>query len=332
MCEARNMAAPRGPRAWLLMAAGDDRQHGGNTGYDDQADAYYSWDSTVNNYGQIRIGDTVAIWDKRKLLGVSVVEEIDVSTAEKLLLRCPNPECRRAGIKARKNLKPRFRCQDCGREFDEPHVEVQTVQEYRSRHDAAWTTLDGVLQADQLRAVCESPKSQLSMRPLNFAAFKAALENAGAIRAINRIRNRSPDLVYPSGTPIEIAIPSGHTRSMVRVRRGQAQFREHLLSTFGSLCAFTGRAPARVLDAGHLYSYAKLGQHEQHGGLMLRRDIHRLFDDGWLAVRPDTLRVDVAPDLSDFPQYVQLHEQRLQVDLAPRQEAWLEDHWAEHRT
>jgi hypothetical protein len=26
--------------AWLLMAAGDNRQHGGNSGYDDQADVY----------------------------------------------------------------------------------------------------------------------------------------------------------------------------------------------------------------------------------------------------------------------------------------------------
>ena len=325
------MPEPRPPRAWLLMAAGDDRQHGGNSGYDDQADAYYSWDSTVNNYGQIQVGDTVAIWDKRKLLGVSVVEEIDVAPAEKMLLRCPNPACRRAGIKARKNRTPRYRCQDCHLEFGDPHVEIQTVQEYRSRHDAAWTALDGLLEADQLRSVCESPKSQLSMRPLDWVAFKTALEEAGARRAVTRIQGRTPDFTYPNESHVKFEIPSGHTRSMVRVRRGQARFRDHLLSTFGSLCAFTGRAPARVLDAGHLYSYAKLGQHEEHGGLMLRRDIHRLFDDGWLAIRPDNLKVDVAPDLANYPQYAQLHEQTLKVDLAPRQKQWLEEHWTEHR-
>lgn len=169
------------------------------------------------------------------------------------------------------------------------------------------------------------------MRPLNWMTFKLALEDAGATRAVTRVQGRSPDLVYPTGTSVEIAIPSGHSRSMVRVRRGQGQFRDHLLSVFGSLCAFTGRAPSRVLDAGHLYSYAQLGQHERHGGLMLRRDIHRLFDDGWLAVRPDSLKVDVASSLADFPQYAQLHEQRLKVDLTPRQAEWLERHWAEHR-
>ena len=331
MCEALHMDAPRQPRAWLLMAAGDDRQHGGNTGYDDQADAYYSWDSTVSNYGQIQVGDTVALWDKRKLLGVSIVEEIDVTPAEKLLLRCPNPACHRAGIKPRQHRTPKYRCQECFLEFDQPHVEVKKVEEYRSRHDAAWTALDGLLDAQELRATCESPKSQLSMRALDWTAFKGALESAGATRAISRIQARSPDLVFPGQTSVEIAIPSGHTQSMVRVRRGQSQFRDRLLASLGSLCAFTGRAPARVLDAGHLYSYAKLGKHEEHGGLMLRRDIHRLFDDGWLAVRPDNLRIDVARDLADYPQYARLHEQRLQVNLAPRQQEWIEEHWVEHR-
>jgi len=325
------MSAVRPPRAWLLLAAGDDRQHGGNTGYDDQADAYYSWDSTVNNYGQIQVGDAVAIWDKRKLLGTSVVEEIDETASEKMLFRCPNEDCRRSGIKTRKHRTPRYRCQDCHLEFDEPHVEVRAVREFRSRHDAAWTSLDGVLDADKLRSACESPKSQLSMRPLDWGAFKAALESAGATKAVSRMGARSPDFVYPSDDAPRITIPSGHSRAMVRVRRGQSKFRDNLLTRFGPLCAFTGRAPARVLDAGHLYSYAKLGQHDEHGGLMLRRDIHRLFDDGSLAVRPDSLQVHVSSELASYPNYSALDGLRLHVSLNDEQRQWLHKHWSEHR-
>lgn len=36
-------------RAWLLLAVGDDRQPGGNEGYDDAPESHYSWDSTVPN-------------------------------------------------------------------------------------------------------------------------------------------------------------------------------------------------------------------------------------------------------------------------------------------
>jgi hypothetical protein len=51
------------------------------------------------------------------------------------------------------------------------------------------------------------------------------------------------------------------TVETVRVRRGQRQFRQHLLTAHGELRAFTGEAPVRVLEAGHLYSYAELGVH-----------------------------------------------------------------------
>lgn len=330
-CQAGSMPDTQQPTAWLLMAVGDNRQHGGNLGYDDQADVYYTWDSTVSNYANIRVGDPVAIWDKKRLLGISVVEAIDTAVKEKMLFRCPNPACGRAGIKERRTKRPRFRCQECGLEFDEPSTEVAKVREYRSRHDAAWTSLDSLLSGEQLRNLCESPKSQLSMRTLDWAAFRDALENRGAERAVSRVVGRAPALSSQRET-LQMEFPSGHAQAVVRVRRGQRKFRDHLLSSYGGRCAFTGSAPDRVLEAGHLYSYAQLGQHHEHGGLLLRRDVHRLFDDGWLAVDPSTLRVDVSAALEAFAQYARLHDRPLHVDLHDRQVEWLDKHWAEHRT
>lgn len=317
------------PRAWLLMAVGDNRQHGGNAGYDDQADVYYTWDSTVNNHANIKVGDPIAIWDKERLLGISVVEEIETTIKEKLLFRCPG--CRRASIKERRRMTPRFRCQECGSEFDEPLTEVSSVKEYKSRHDAAWTSLESTLTGDQLRGLCLSPKSQLSMRALDWAAFRAALEDRDQKRAVGRVMGRSPDFAHSPDGSIDMELLGGHARAVVRVRRGQRTFRDKLLHEYAESCAFTGSAPDRVLEAGHLYSYAQLGQHFDHGGLLLRRDVHRLFDDGWLAVNPGTLRVDVSGSLEAFPQYAQLHDKHLQVDLHEKQIHWLAKHWLEHR-
>jgi hypothetical protein len=313
------------------MAVGDNRQHGGNAGYDDQPDVYYTWDSTVSNYANIKVGDPVAVWDKERLLGISVVEEIETAVKEKLLFRCPNGGCARAGIKERRVKRPRFRCQECGLEFEEPSTSVATVTEYRSRHDAAWTSLDNLLSGQHLRGLCASPKSQLSMRSLNWTAFRDALEDRGAERAVSRVLNRAPDFFLPPQGGVQITFPSGHMQAVVRVRRGQRNFRDHLLKSFGERCAFTGSAPDRVLEAGHLYSYARLGEHHEHGGLLLRRDVHRLFDDGWLAVDPATLKVDVSSRLGSHPQYTQLHERRLHVHLHDKQVEWLHKHWSEHR-
>lgn len=313
------------------MAVGDNRQYGGNTGYDDQVDVYYSWDSTVNNHGNIQVGDSIVLWDKHRLLGASVIEAIDTENDVKALRRCANPSCGRSNISERATLAPRFRCQNCGFEFNEPAIEFVKVTKYTSRHDAAWTPLENLLTGDELRRLCISPKSQLSMRPLDWSAFTSAISHRGSASSLQRVADRAPDLVFPTSSGASLEYPQGHTKALVRVRRGQRTFRDQLLKWQGGRCAFTGRAPERVLDAGHLYSYAKLGEHHEHGGLMLRRDIHRLFDDGSLAVNPRSLKVDVSGSLESFPQYSRLHDQPLHVELDEARVSWLDQHWTEHR-
>ncbi|WP_084127405.1 HNH endonuclease signature motif containing protein [Demequina sp. NBRC 110054] len=324
------MESPRHPQAWLLLAAGENRQYGGNSGYEDEADVFYSWDSTVKNHAEIAVGDRIALWDKERLLGISVIEQIDKTESTKIRSRCP--ECGRTNISERITKSPRFKCQKCYAEFETPVAETVPVTQYQSRHDAAWTSLDGLLDGPQLRSLCLSPASQHSMRSMDWEALQDAISDNGATRAIERVASRTPEFAEVN-QQIEVSpMRSGHTQSVVRVRRGQQQFRKRILSLFGERCAFTGSAPKRVLEAGHLYSYADLGEHHEHGGLMLRRDIHKLFDDGGLAVDPTSLAVDVAPELEPYPQYAGLHGRNLEVDLQDEHIGWLEKHWSEHRT
>jgi hypothetical protein len=305
------------PKAWLLLAVGDDRQHGGNDGYDDELDVEYRWDSTVPNHAALTAGDRIVLWDKKQLLGASVVESISTDQDEKLVYRCPR--CERSGIKARKGLTPKYMCYTCKHKFDHPTAISQVVTTYRSVHDAAWVSLEGQLSGPQLRALCLSPKSQLSLRPIAWDAFRAALPNSAAVPRLEHLERRAQ------------LLPGGHRRATVRVRIGQAAFRRHLLRVQGAVCAFTGEAPPEVLEAGHLYSYADLGTHHSHGGLLLRRDVHKLFDDGLLAVRPENHRVSVASALRRFPQYAKLDGDPLAVELTALQSQWLQQHWSKHR-
>lgn len=318
------------PRAWLLLAAGDERQFGGNSGYDDQPDLYYTWDSTVANHSTIGVGDIIAIWDKRALLGVSVVESIDQSLKPKIRLRCPG--CGRTNIQVRSSKSPIYKCQRCRHEFDVPRQEAILVTEYRSRHDAAWTWTEGAIDVADLRELCWSPKSQHSMRSLRLEAFTAALADRGGDTALERAFARAADAQADGRSGGGLSFAKGHTRAFVRVRRGQSSFRKNLLAQFGGACAFTGDAPERVLEAGHLYSYAELGEHHEHGGLLLRRDIHRLFDDGLLAVDPGTRKVNVSETLEPYEQYARLHDTQLRVPLNTSHLSWLERHWNEHRS
>ncbi|MFD9935852.1 HNH endonuclease [Streptomyces massasporeus] len=300
--------------AWLMLAVGDNRQHGGNDGYDDNPRYHYSWDSTVPNHANVAVGDVIALWDKRELIGVSVIHQIDTGTEDKTVYFCP--ECKRADFKRRSRLTPACRCNQCGALFEAPGQKTKTVTTYRSRHGISWINGRGLLTGAELRALCDSPNSQLSMRPMRWEKLRDAL--------LELVGEELPlELEDDEHTPI----PGGHKVSKVRVRVGQSAFRSRLLREQGEQCAVTGPAPAATLEAAHLYSYAESGEHHDYGGLLLRRDIHRLFDLGQIAVDPGSGLVDVAPSLRTYPLYAQLHGQPLAVQLRPEHRVWLEAHW-----
>ena len=51
-------------------------------------------------------------------------------------------------------------------------------------------------------------------------------------------------------------------------------------------CAITGERTLPALEAAHIRPYAEGGDHEARNGLLLRRDIHSLFDAGYVTVTP----------------------------------------------
>jgi hypothetical protein len=90
------------------MAVGDDRQLGANDGYLDVPAESYSWDTTVPNHGSLAPGDPIVLWDKRMLLGASLIERIDRGNASKPVYRCSI--CGGSNIKPRKTQTPPWRC------------------------------------------------------------------------------------------------------------------------------------------------------------------------------------------------------------------------------
>jgi hypothetical protein len=81
-------------------------------------------------------------------------------------------------------------------------------------------------------------------------------------------------------------------------RLGQASFRLAVLEPYGQQCAITTEHSLPVIDAAHIRPGAAGGAHAVQNGLPLRRDLHRLFDLGYVTVRPD-LRFAVSRELRD---------------------------------
>lgn len=302
--------------AWLVLVV-TDRDRRGNDRYDDEPASHYSWDSTVPNRDAVQVGDALVLWDSHTLLGASVIEYIACGTAQKNIVRCQG--CGGGDFERRKTLTPTFRCPRCKAEFDEPVTATKDVRTYRTDHEAGWVDLHGALSGDQLRQLCLKPRSQLSIRALDWTRFTEALRSA------------HPELPLTAVTTTAGRIRHGHKDATVRVRVGQSEFRRRLVERYGNVCAFSGLSPIAALEAAHLYSYAAEGKHHDDGGFLIRRDLHRLFDLGLIAFDSVTGRLSLAQELRRYPLYEPLHNRKVSIELSEQQRSFLRQHWDQHR-
>ncbi|MGJ5819934.1 HNH endonuclease [Paludibaculum fermentans] len=81
---------------------------------------------------------------------------------------------------------------------------------------------------------------------------------------------------------------------IVTPRLGQGAFRVMVTDIYQRRCAMTGERTLPVLEAAHIKPYAEGGVHELRNGLLLRSDLHKLFDAGYLTVDPDERRILVS--------------------------------------
>lgn len=79
-------------------------------------------------------------------------------------------------------------------------------------------------------------------------------------------------------------VPRGVVRYLVRPRLGQQSFRAVVLNAYGRRCAVTGDRIRPVLEAAHIRPIANGGEHRIDNGMLMRSDVHTLFDRGYLGV------------------------------------------------
>jgi len=102
------------------------------------------------------------------------------------------------------------------------------------------------------------------------------------------------------------------TRRAIAVRQGQPRFRRELLKAYGNRCAISYCDVIETLEAAHILPYR--GQHTHHvqNGLLLRADLHTLFDLGLLGIDTETWTVLIHPRLGTT-HYSHLQGQKLQL-------------------
>lgn len=148
----------------------------------------------------------------------------------------------------------------------------------------------------------------------------------------NIVQGRGYNLSEPEGQRLWQHVTerlTGHTASAVveptaaygdpfaaRARLGQAGFRALVTESYSRRCAITGERTLPALEAAHIQPYSVAQKHELRNGLLLRADLHRLFDEGLVTVT-DRHIVEVSGSIKERwengREYYALHGRQLEV-------------------
>lgn len=178
--------------------------------------------------------------------------------------------------------------------------------------------------ADIRGLTTEQLKSAWANRPDSFASLEAAAETLSILRSLTSaqpvkasyrqmmdhelIQELEDSLPHesrasaPSATS-ELAMLNVDRRSVRTqvsvVRPGQGNFRATMLGRYGGECCISGCRVDTLLEAAHIIPYRGDQSDDATNGLLLRVDLHRLFDAHLITINPATLTVEVAESVDD---------------------------------
>lgn len=295
------------PNLWVLKTVSDDVKSSQTDSYEDSLTEHYNYDNLVANSKQITKGDLAIIIDKEKILGFAKIGSIESSAGVKTIRRCT--ECTSTTIDRRKTKTPPFRCNN-GHEFEKPVQEKKSVIKYQAKF-ASFISI-GKFNNDLLQLkpfYTKGYNQNMSMQKLDILSldlFKNIAEKLN-IESLNQttlsplegyIKNTEP---Y---TPIEADEREVELRA-IKLRRGQQDFRKKLLKNFNNTCAISGCQIIDILEAAHVNPYRGIKDNHLTNGILLRTDLHTLFDLNLIFINPDSLLVEISDLLSgtEYEQY-----------------------------
>jgi hypothetical protein len=137
-----------------------------------------------------------------------------------------------------------------------------------------------------------------------------------------------PDDAYPGDAAGGIGDNQPRSREMraILARRGAKGFRDGQLDRFGYKCAVSGCVVVDVLEAAHIRAYRINADNARRNGILLRADLHTLFDLDLIAINPRTCAVAVHASVQDA-QYRQFDGRRVGSPADGFDETALRQRW-----
>lgn len=166
-------------------------------------------------------------------------------------------------------------------------------------------------------------------RHVHWAPEEGAGEQLEATRALPMVDAGLQEVQadVPEFDPSSESEGKGWVFREIAQRQGAPRFRKALLEAFGRTCCITGCQLEEILEAAHIRPYDGPHTNDPTNGLLLRADIHTLFDLGMVRIDPQTLQVHVHPRVRSSPDHARYHMRTLLPSYPSPSRKALDDHW-----
>ncbi|MDD5313035.1 MAG: HNH endonuclease [Dehalococcoidia bacterium] len=104
-------------------------------------------------------------------------------------------------------------------------------------------------------------------------------------------------------------------------RLGQGSFRVMVTDAYDRRCSITNERTLPALDAAHIKPFSESGKHAVDNGILIRRDIHALFDKGYVTITP-SMKLEVSrkirEEFENGRDYYKFHGNSIRPPVSPK--------------
>ena len=284
-------------RGWIAIVALDE-----SAGATYRPAAGYGFSDHTPHHRHVGVHDIFFVRSQTQLLAIARVQKIETGASEKAVQRCPVCGTGQLGLRARRTNK--YRCL-YGHEFSRPASSVRNGAEYRAVFGHDFIEVSARIEAAEMRAFELTNSRQLALRPCDLDGLMryVARRDRNAEGMLRTWLSERPNLLADGDAdliaPTEILDEREHRHLGIRLRRGRKVFRDELLRRYGARCMITGCTTAALIEAAYIQPESVPKFNNPTNGLLLRSDLHTLFDLNLLGIDPTRLTSSLHPSLRD---------------------------------
>lgn len=159
------------------------------------------------------------------------------------------------------------------------------------------------------------------------------LVDGAEIKPLNYKKHRQLAENIDASDTLEEAAHYGTDETVMReiqTRRGQADFRKKLLKSFSSKCCISNCDVESVLEAAHITPHAEQADYDISNGLLLRADLHTLYDLNLLGI-DEGGKVHITGALCSS-EYFKYHNKKISTNITPNMKARLSSRFRKHQS